>query len=128
MASTKSLMLLRRSLVASRGFHSTALQKGGMPPPRAPFARSPPRAAPMTENSDALWDDGVAPELALDFDAPHISSREGLYSWLAALSGFGILYQCIKLWTNGAVDDNPALHHATDIVDKDYADHSKWEK
>lgn len=79
----------------------------------------------MTENSDALWDDGVAAELALDFDAPHISSREGLYSWLAGLSAFGVLYQCIKFWTNGAVDDNPALAHSTDVVDKDYADHSK---
>jgi len=79
----------------------------------------------MTENSDCLWDDGVAPELALDFDAPHISSREGLYSWLAALSGFAFLYQGIKWWTNGAVDDNPALSHATDVVVKDYADHSK---
>jgi hypothetical protein len=80
----------------------------------------------MTENSDALWDDGVAPELALDFDAPHISSREGLYSWLAGLSTFAILYQVIKFWTNGAVDDNPALPHVTDLVDKDYSDHSSW--
>ena len=79
----------------------------------------------MTENSDALWDDGVAPELALDFDAPHISSREGLYSWLAGLSGFAVLFQAIKLWTNGAVDDNPALSHATDVVDKDHSDFSK---
>lgn len=79
----------------------------------------------MTENSDALWDDGVAPELALDFDAPHISSTEGLYSWLAGLSGFAVLYNVIKWWTKGALDDNPALHHATDIVDKDHANHSK---
>ena len=79
----------------------------------------------MTENSDALWDDGVAPELALDFDAPHISSREGLYSWLGGLGMFAVLYQVIKFWTNGAVDDNPALAHSTDVVDKDHADYSK---
>ena len=73
------------------------------------------------EDYDALWDDGVAPELALDFDAPHISSREALYTWLGVLSGFAILYQGIKLWTGGAVDDNPALSHATDCVGEDYS-------
>ena len=79
----------------------------------------------MTENTDALWDDGVAAELALDFDAPHISSREGLYSWLAGLSGFALLFQTIKFFTNGAVDDNPALAHSTDVLDKDHSDYSK---
>lgn len=79
----------------------------------------------MTENSDALWDDGVAAELALDFDAPFVSSREGLYTWLAGLSSFAVLFQVIKFWTNGAVDDNPALPHSTDVVDKDHSDFSK---
>jgi hypothetical protein len=77
----------------------------------------------LTENTDALWDDGVAAELALDFDAPHISSREGLYSWMAGLSTFALLYQGIKAWTGGALSDNPALSHATDCVDKDHSQH-----
>ena len=77
----------------------------------------------MTENSDCVWDDGVAPELALDFDAPHISSREGLAYWFGGLGFFAVLYQTIKFVTNGAPDDNPALPHATDVVIKDYANH-----
>ena len=77
----------------------------------------------MTENSDCVWDDGVAPELALDFDAPHISSREGLYTWMAGLSAFAVLYQIIKFGVSATKFENPALSHATDVVDKDYANH-----
>ena len=32
------------------------------------------------EQYDAIWDDGVAPEVTLDFDCQHISSGEGLVS------------------------------------------------
>jgi hypothetical protein len=38
------------------------------------------------EESELLWDDGVAPELCIDFDAPWYSRSEGLMWWLA---GFG---------------------------------------
>jgi hypothetical protein len=72
------------------------------------------------ENTDVLWDDGVAPELALDFDAPHISSKEALYTWFGAFSGFVVLYNVIKMSSSG--DGNPALSHATDCVVPDYSD------
>lgn len=80
----------------------------------------------MVENSDAVWDDGVAPELALDFDAPHISSQEGLATWAGGLFGFFVLYQTISLITNGAKDDNPALPHASDVVDVNHAEHHAY--
>jgi hypothetical protein len=42
-------MLFRRTsgVLARRGFRATALQMGGMSPPLPPFARIPPRAAPV---------------------------------------------------------------------------------
>lgn len=70
----------------------------------------------MTENSDAVWDDGVAPELALDFDLPNTSSTEALMTWATAFGTLWLLYQGISAWTAGAKDDNPALAHATDCV------------
>jgi len=74
----------------------------------------------MTENLDAVWNDGVAPELALDFDLPNTSSSEALLTWLGALTSFAVLYQTISYATNGGKDSNPALNHATDMVGPDY--------
>ena len=48
------------------------------------------------ENIDAVWNDGVAPELALDFDCQHIDSREGFLMWLGGFGAFATLYQIIK--------------------------------
>jgi hypothetical protein len=76
----------------------------------------------MTENTDALWDDGVAPELALDFDAPNISSREALVTLAGALSVFGLLFGVIKMVSDMG-NGNPALPHDTDCVVPDYSDH-----
>ena len=50
----------------------------------------------LVENNDAVFDDGVAPELALDFDCQHVDSTEGLLSWLGGLGGFVALYQFVK--------------------------------
>ena len=77
----------------------------------------------MVENSDAVWDDGVAPELALDFDAPHISSNEGFATWAGALFGFFVLYQTIDAVTSSSASyENPALQQVTDVVDVDHSD------
>ena len=78
----------------------------------------------MTENSDALWDDGVAPELALDFDAPHIGTREAIWTWTIGFGCFALLFNTFKFVVDSG-DDNPALSHATDAVDQDYSDYSK---
>ena len=64
-----------------------------------------------------LWDDGVAPELALDFDCPNISSREALLTTVGVFSGFALLYQVLKF----TCPENPALSHETDCVIPDYS-------
>jgi hypothetical protein len=75
----------------------------------------------LVESTDAIWDDGVAPELALDFDVPNTSSREALMTLAGGFGLFFLLYQGLSLWTNGAKDNNPALSHATDVVVPDYS-------
>ena len=52
----------------------------------APFARIPPESEKLVEQYDAIWDDGVAPEVTLDFDCQHISSGEGLAMWVVSYS------------------------------------------
>jgi len=123
-----SVVVARRAAVSLRSsYHASAMQLAGAhyPPPVPPFARSPPRKEPMTENSDAVWDDGVAPELALDFDAPNVSTREALYTWVGAFGAFYVLYKMISFVRNDNQIDNPALSHATDVVVPDYADLDK---
>jgi hypothetical protein len=75
----------------------------------------------MVENTDALWDDGVAPELALDFDLPNTSSREALATLAGSFTVFFLIYQSMNLFTNGGKDNNPALSHATDGVAVDFS-------
>ena len=41
----------------------------------------------MHEHDELVWDDGVAPETCIDFDAPHMSSS-GALMWLAGGMGF----------------------------------------
>jgi hypothetical protein len=66
------------------------------------------------ENNDAVFDDGVAPELALDFDCQHVDSTEGLFSWLGGLSCFAILYQVVKL--TDPAGKNPAVNRSMNVV------------
>jgi len=73
----------------------------------------------LAENNDAIWDDGVAPELALDFDMPHMSSREALGTWMFGFGVFFAFYQFLKLVRDPNVD-NPALSHSTMLVEQDY--------
>ncbi|KAJ1446722.1 hypothetical protein M885DRAFT_577194 [Pelagophyceae sp. CCMP2097] len=59
------------------------------------------------EEHDLVWDDGVAAETCIDFDAPHARPsfffrerrRVALAALCAALSCFGIVYQIIK-WSD----------------------------
>eukprot|EP00752_Nemacystus_decipiens_P015401 g13734.t1 len=52
--------------------------RGGGGPPQPPFARNKPVDYQLDENHELVWDDGVAPETTIDFDAPHMSLSEGL--------------------------------------------------
>jgi hypothetical protein len=73
----------------------------------------------LAENNDAIWDDGVAPELALDFDMPHISTREAMGSWLLGFGAFAVFFQFLKLVFDPETH-NPALPHSTVMVDIDH--------
>jgi hypothetical protein len=68
-----------------------------------------------------LWDDGVAPELALDFDLPNVSSREALLTMVGVFSSFAVLYHVL----NFLGPENPALSHETDCVIPDYSRHAE---
>ncbi|GKZ00860.1 hypothetical protein MPSEU_001037700 [Mayamaea pseudoterrestris] len=109
------------SSLTLRSFHASSLTKGNMTPPLPAFKRSPPKQSSLIENYDALWDDGVAPELALDFDMPSVSSGEALQTFMLAFGAFAGLYGVLCLISSG--DDNPALSHASDCVDKDWSNH-----
>ncbi|GKZ00865.1 hypothetical protein MPSEU_001038200 [Mayamaea pseudoterrestris] len=120
-AAAKSSKTTGNSLTTLRSFHASSMTKGNMTPPLPAFKRSPPKQSSLIENYDALWDDGVAPELALDFDMPSVSSGEALQTWMLAFGAFAGLYGVLCLVSSG--DDNPALSHASDCVDKDWSNH-----
>jgi hypothetical protein len=84
LARVASRSLLRRCTAAStltkHSYSTSPVAFGGATPPLPPFARIPPESEKLVEQFDAIWDDGVAPEVTLDFDCQHISSGEGLVS------------------------------------------------
>ena len=61
----------------------------------------------------------MAPELALDFDMPHISTREAVATWMIGFGTFAVFFQFLKLVFDPEVD-NPAASHETMLVDKDH--------
>ena len=63
---------------------------------------------------DAIWDDGVAPEVTLDFDCQHISSGEGLAMWLGGLGFFATMYQVVK--STDPASKNPAVNRSMNNV------------
>jgi hypothetical protein len=46
----------------------------------------------LHEEDELIWNDGVAPETAIDFDAPHVSSGAGLAWWLGGFLFFYSIY------------------------------------
>lgn len=72
----------------------------------------------LAEDYDFVWDDGVAPELALDFDAPNVSSREALWTLIGVLGAVFVFHQTFIHW---ATPENPALNHATDCKIPDWS-------
>lgn len=68
----------------------------------------------MAENHDIIFDDGVAPEMALDFDCPHISSGEAMMTWLGALGGVALFYQLVK--STDPEGQNPAVNREFNLT------------
>jgi hypothetical protein len=72
------------------------------------------RHSQLSEQNDVLWDDPVAPELAFDFDSPHISTAEAAVTLFLAFAGIGGFYQFIK-WTDPP-SKNPAVCRTADML------------
>lgn len=106
-------------------YSSTAISLGGAPP-LPPFARIPPESEKLVEQYDAIWDDGVAPEVTLDFDCQHISSGEGLAMWLGGFGFFATLYQLVKASDPRA--KNPAVNRRMNIVGENPVELGGWKK
>ena len=122
--------LVRRSAASSAlakpQYSTSAVVRGGATPPLAPFARIPTESEKMVEQYDAIWDDGVAPEVTLDFDCQHISSGEGLAMWLGGLGFFAGLYQAVKATDPGA--KNPAVNREMNRVGECPIERGGWQK
>ena len=71
---------------------------GGHPTPNLPpFARLRPPTSQLPEEVELVWDDTVAPETALDLDAPHVDNKEVYGMFLGAFVFFGTLYSLVAL-------------------------------
>ena len=52
----------------------------------------------LSEHAELIWEDGVAPETAIDFDVQHISTKTALLWFLSGMTFFWGLYQGVKLY------------------------------
>ena len=66
------------------------------------------------ENNDLVFDDGVAPELALDFDAQHIDSSKALGMTAGAIGFLCSLYFVISL--TDPPSQKPCINRKFDCV------------
>jgi hypothetical protein len=66
------------------------------------------------EHHDSVWDDGVAPEVALDFDCQHVDSTEGLLWWLGGFAFFATVFQVVK--STKPELKNPAVNRSMNMV------------
>ena len=73
-------------------------------PDAVPFARSRAPNSRVHEEHELVWDDGVAAETALDFDASHISSGLGLAMWLGGFGFFAAVGAAV--WASDPEDLN----------------------
>ena len=63
------------------------------PPALLPHPRLQPHPPPQLHEEDELiWNDGVAPETAIDFDFPYWSAPFGFAMWLGGFGFFGAVY------------------------------------
>lgn len=69
----------------------------------------------LPEQVELVWDDGVAPETCIDFDAPHVSTQEVLLTFLASFGFFATLYTLVSL--SDPVGSNPVAPRSAVIPD-----------
>ncbi len=52
----------------------------------------------LSEHAELIWEDGVAPETAIDFDVQQISTKTALLWFLSGMTFFWGLYEGVKLY------------------------------
>ena len=65
-------------------------------PMMPPFARSGPPSGRLPTEVELVWDDSVAPETCIDFDAPHVSVTEALSGIALIATFFATVFYSIK--------------------------------
>mgnify|MGYP003386600770 CR=1 FL=1 len=89
-----SRILLRSSLLRAGKRLARGGDGHGHGPMMPPFGRLAPPTGSIPENVELVWDDSVAPESAIDFDAPHVSTKEAIAMFIL---GFGVFFGFYKL-------------------------------
>lgn len=83
---------IRRSAQLTRG------GGGHHRPPPPPFARVAAPSQPLHEDAELVWNDGVAPETLIDFDAPHVPKYRALKHLGVALGGLLTLMGVVTVY------------------------------
>lgn len=85
-------------------------------PPPPPFARLPTPSSRLHEEAELVWNDGVAPETLIDFDAPHVPKYTALKHLAFGLGGFMALMGFVTLYDpNSLRDASPRGKHLPDL-------------
>lgn len=83
-----------------------------------PFARLPPPTSQIPEEVELVWDDSVAPETCIDFDAPHVSSGEVFKTFLASLGFFLGIYLFVQF--TDPVASNPVAPRSAIVSENSF--------
>ncbi|KAJ1390566.1 hypothetical protein B484DRAFT_340927, partial [Ochromonadaceae sp. CCMP2298] len=66
-------------------------------PMMPPFARLRLPTGKIPQETELVWDDSVAPETCVDFDAPHVESKDVYLQWLMVMGFFVGIYTVVWL-------------------------------
>jgi hypothetical protein len=92
-----SARLIRNLKVKASAVAVRNMGGGHHGPMMPPFVRIRPPSATLPEECELVWDDSVAPETCIDFDASHVSSKEVISMWALGLAFFAGLFTLISL-------------------------------
>ena len=110
-----ALRTMRRSAVpAARPSAAPARRMGGGGggPPHPPFQRTKAPEYRLVEEHELVWDDGVAAETCLDFDAAHVDN--GLLQFMGGFGFFAALATFIAIYSPKRLNQ---VTPRTDLVD-----------